>query len=176
MKWPKSQIRLGDVQIPTSSQQMNNGKTSCQGQSPLGQSQHELHNSIVNVIEDQVNNYDLLVNRFFLVEEYHNLANMCNLDGPMPADPVQAFSVPPVVQADHHVVPCEKSLQFNGDFTPPNTQVPPSRGALLSPNTLNATLANALTGSAASHPNMSRKKRRRPGNAKKGTAAANQPV
>ena len=39
-------------------------------------------------------------------------------------------------------------------------------------------LANALSGGAASQPNMSREKRRRPGNAnnKKGTAAASQPV
>ena len=47
---------------------------------------------------------------------------------------------------------------------------------LPSPNTLNVTLANALPGGAASQPNMSRKKRRRPGNAKKGTAAAIQLV
>ena len=65
MMWPKNQIWLGNVQIPTSSQQMNNGKT-CQGPSPLGQSQPELHNNNVDVIEDQVNNDDLLVNRFFL--------------------------------------------------------------------------------------------------------------
>ena len=143
MMWPKSQIWLGNVQIPTSSKQMN--KTSCRGPSPLGLILPELNNNYVDGVEDQVNNDELLVNQFFLVNEYQNSAAMCNLDGPMPADPVQAFSVLPAVQADHRVVPCQKSLLFNGDFTPPDTQVPPSRGALLSPNTLNATLENALS-------------------------------
>ena len=104
MMWLKSEIRLGDVQIPTSSKKMN--KTSCRGPSPLGQSQPELHNNNVDVVEDQVNNDDdLLVNRFFMVEEYHNSA--ADVDGPMPVDPVQAFSVPPAIQADHHV-PCRR--------------------------------------------------------------------
>ena len=100
MMWPKSQIWLGDVQIPTSSKKMN--KTSCRGPSPLGQSQPDLHKNNVDVVEDQVSNDDdLLVNRFFLIQEYQNTS--ADLDGPMPADPVQAFSMPPADQAIHRL-------------------------------------------------------------------------
>ena len=183
MQWPKTQIRLGNIQIPTSSQQMNNGNMCLRGPSPLGQSQPEGgSNNNVHVGEDQQQvtaNDELLVNRYFLVDEYEKSATMCNLDGPMPADPVEAFSVPidhvkafsmPPAHVEafsmpppeqEHVVPCQKSL-FNNDFMPPDTQVPPPRGALLSPNTLNVTVATALPG--ASQPNLELKKRRQPGN------------
>lgn len=72
----------------------------------------------------------------------------------MLVDPIQAISVPFSVQDDQHVVYCHKSLLFNEDFVPPDTQVPPCRGALLSPNTHNAMVEIALTGGATSQPNM----------------------
>ena len=53
-------------------------------------------------------NDDLLVNWYFLLDEYQKSAPI-NLDGPMPHDLFKAFSMPPAEQ--EHVVPCQKSIQ-----------------------------------------------------------------
>ena len=122
--------------------------------------------------EEQISHAGDHINEFFMAPQVEEYQSFLNLDGPMPPDHLVQPSRPPYA-------PCQKSL-FTEDFTPPelaNTLPPPSRDILISPNTLHATLTQAIhDNTIASEPNQQSSKKRRQRDKRKNKGAASQPA